>query len=179
MKCYAVITRFEGQKPTRYFPSDWVMLSFMGQAFKTQLSELEALCDGLEPGKYYYDTLGEMNLYGMKLGQNYWAVACDSPLSAEQQHTLSVNLLIYRMDVKEVANHFDQAVLKAKDPKIALIQSELDETRRTLFDALEKLDTRGEKLSELLAKTENMKQSSFAFRKEAEKLTSCWPCVLL
>ncbi|MDX1838571.1 hypothetical protein DIZ81_11435 [Legionella taurinensis] len=180
MKCYAIITRFEGEKATLHIPTNRIMLSLMATQIKKQVAKLEEIGEALEPGKYYSHTLGEMKIYGFKLGENYWAIACDSEITLEQQRTLTINLLFHKCALQDVAQDPDQFIDKAHDPKIKKVQKELDETHAVLLEAFQKMELRGEKLSELVDKTEGLSQLSFAFKEESERLNRCWPsCTLI
>lgn len=180
MKCFAIITRFEGEKATLHIPSNRIMLSLMASQIKKQLVKLEEIGEALEPGKYYFHTLGEIKIYGLKLGENYWAIACDSEITLEQQRNLTINLLFHKCSPQDVAQDLDQFIDKAHDPKIQKVQKELHETHAVLRETLEKMELRGEKLSDLVAKTEGLSQASFAFKEESERLNRCWPsCTLI
>ncbi|KTC97745.1 R-SNARE family protein [Legionella erythra] len=179
MKCYAIITRFEGERATLHIPLNPIMLSLMGDQIKKHVAKLEEIGEALEPGKYFFDTIGEMRVYGLKLGGNYWAVACDSDMSLEQQRNLTLNLLFHKYPLPEVAQHLSQFMDKALDPKIQKFQQEIDETRDAALKALDSLDMRGEKISDLLQKTQSLSEASFAFKEKSEDLNRCWPCVIL
>lgn len=70
---------------------------------------------------------------------------------------------------------------KYQDPKQAdsmtKIQSELDETKIILYDTIEKILEREEKLNDLVEKSEGLSMQSKAFYKTARKTNSC--CVIL
>jgi len=57
------------------------------------------------------------------------------------------------------------------------LQNELDETKIILHDNIEKILDRGEKLDDLVAKSEGLSFQSKAFYKQASKTNSC--CVIL
>lgn len=179
MKCYAIITHFEGENATFHIPLNPIMRSLMGDQIKKHVAGLEKIGEALVAGKYYFDTIGEIRIYGLKLGGNYWAVACDSDMSLEQQRNLTLNLLFHKHPLQEVAQHLGQFMDKALDPKIKKIQQELDETHATLLKTLESMDMRGEKISALLDKTESLSEASFAFKEKSDDLNRCWPCVIL
>ncbi|EGE84756.1 SNARE Ykt6 [Blastomyces gilchristii SLH14081] len=84
---------------------------------------------------------------------------------------------------------YDLSVAKAKsklkeyveDPgkadEIAKIQRQLDDTKQVLYQTVDKLLERGEKLDSLIAKSDNLSMQSKAFATQAKKQNSC--CVVM
>ena len=80
--------------------------------------------------------------------------------------------------------HFPQLaqyLAKYQDPaqadSMTKLQSELDETKIIMHDNIEKILDRGEKLDDLVAKSEGLSYQSKAFYTTAKKTNSC--CVIL
>ena len=77
----------------------------------------------------------------------------------------------------EVRTQFD----KAQDPReidhLMKIQTDLDETKVILYDTIEKVLERGEKLEDIVARSENLSATSKQFYKTAKSTNSC--CVIL
>ena len=69
-----------------------------------------------------------------------------------------------------------EATTPAKLDKLGQIEAELNETRLILLDNIDKVLARGEKLDELLAKSEHLSDSSKTFLSRSRKLNRC--CVL-
>ncbi|EEH39126.1 SNARE Ykt6 [Paracoccidioides lutzii Pb01] len=80
---------------------------------------------------------------------------------------------------------YDEAVVKAKsklkeyaqDPgkadELAKIQQQLDDTKQVLYQTVDKMLERGEKLDSLIAKSDNLSMQSRAFAAQAKKQNSC------
>ncbi|XP_065183660.1 synaptobrevin homolog YKT6-like [Sycon ciliatum] len=70
---------------------------------------------------------------------------------------------------------------KYQDPKqadsISKVQAELDETKIILYDTIESVLQRGEKLDDLVQKSEYLSYTSKTFYQEAKKTNSC--CLIL
>jgi synaptobrevin homolog YKT6 len=60
---------------------------------------------------------------------------------------------------------------------ITKIQKDLDETREVMVQNIEKVIARGEKLDDLLDKTNDLSESSKVFVKRSKAMNSC--CVIL
>lgn len=79
--------------------------------------------------------------------------------------------------IPDISKQLPGIFSKYQDPrqvdKLAVITSELDETKVLLYDAIEKIINRGENLAVLAEKAENLQAESFAFEKEAVKLNRC------
>lgn len=71
--------------------------------------------------------------------------------------------------------------LKYQDPtqisKILKVKKELTETKKVLLESIDKVLERGEKIEDLIAKTEQLETSSRTFKIKATKLNSC--CTIL
>lgn len=61
--------------------------------------------------------------------------------------------------------------------KIQQIKTELDETKVILLNSIDELLERGEKISTLVDKTNQLNQDSFSFAKRAKKMNRC--CVII
>ncbi|KAI5463252.1 v-snare-like protein [Mariannaea sp. PMI_226] len=76
---------------------------------------------------------------------------------------------------------FQEYLTECQDPQktssILKIQQELDETKIVLHETIEKVLQRGEKIDDLVAKSEDLSMSSRAFYQGAKKQNSC--CVLM
>lgn len=74
----------------------------------------------------------------------------------------------------------DQVLAKAQDPanfdKITKIQQDLDETTHVLHQTIDKLLERGEKLDNLVERSDDLSKQSKLFYKQARKTNSC--CVI-
>lgn len=75
----------------------------------------------------------------------------------------------------------DEQIKKYQEPtqvdNISKIQKDLDETREVMVQNIEKVIARGEKLDDLLDKTNDLSESSKVFAKRAKNMNSC--CVIL
>lgn len=74
----------------------------------------------------------------------------------------------------------DATLIKAQDPanfdKITKIQQDLDETTQVLHQTIDKLLERGEKLDNLVERSDDLSKQSKMFYKQARKTNSC--CVI-
>ena len=61
--------------------------------------------------------------------------------------------------------------------KIMQIQNKVDETKEVLYKSIDKILERGEKIEDLIAKTEDLSYSSKLFYKQSKKLNRC--CLIL
>ena len=86
-----------------------------------------------------------------------------------------------RPDGSFVLPDLKNQLLKFQDPAAAdsltRVQRDLDETKIILHKAMEQLLARGEKLDDLVAKSEDLSNGSKSFYKAAKKTNSC--CVIL
>jgi len=71
----------------------------------------------------------------------------------------------------------DGLIVKYQNPNdvdaISKIQKDLDETRDVMVQNIDKLLQRGEKIDDLLSKTEDLSASSKVFMKKSQSLNSC------
>jgi synaptobrevin family protein YKT6 len=77
--------------------------------------------------------------------------------------------------------NLNKMVDKYQDPcevdKIMKIQRDIDTTKMVMLDAVDKILQRGEKIDDLILKSQDLSDSSKEFHKKAEKMNS-WCCVL-
>ncbi|PRP83627.1 hypothetical protein PROFUN_08353 [Planoprotostelium fungivorum] len=75
----------------------------------------------------------------------------------------------------------DEEIKKYQNPaavdSIAKIHNDLNDTRQIMVENIEKVIARGEKLDDLLAKTDDLSESSKVFVTRAKKMNSC--CTIL
>lgn len=90
-----------------------------------------------------------------------------------------LNSVLYMdvLDLDYMLDKYDEMDKNTQKDKITEIQDDLDEAVDVLKISMEKLLSRGEQLEELLEKTENLREVSFKFQKQARKLNSC--CLIL
>ena len=71
----------------------------------------------------------------------------------------------------------DKALVEYQDPrkvdKIMRIQQDLEETKDVLHETIDKVLARGEKLDDLVAKSDDLTSQSKLFYKQAKKTNSC------
>ena len=79
--------------------------------------------------------------------------------------------------IQEIKDQFDLYQDPRKADSISQIQGDLDETKVILYDTIEKVLERGEKLDDIVAKSENLSLTSKQFYKTAKSTNSC--CVIL
>lgn len=72
----------------------------------------------------------------------------------------------------------EQALIKYKDPasadKLTRVQNELDKTKAIMHQTIESVLDRGEKLDDLVNKSDQLSYASKQFYKQARKTNSCW-----
>ena len=88
---------------------------------------------------------------------------------------ISYNLHLYNNDTKISSDVLDNLWSKYLNPKdsIQKIKDDLDETHIVVISSINKLLERGEKLEDLLMKTENLSQSSKFFLNRTKRLNRC------
>lgn len=117
-----------------------------------------------------------LSIYGYYIKEKYIIVITDKEYP---------QLTIYNLynDIKNELTIHELNILwyKYQNPlnsdKIQLIKSELDQTKITLIESIEKLIERGEKLSDLVDKTNQLDIESLKFRNKAKNLNRC--CIIL
>jgi hypothetical protein len=77
-------------------------------------------------------------------------------------------------NVEKIWNNYHEG--KNAD-KVQQIKSELDETKVILLESIEKLLERGEKIDELVKKTEELNVGAITFAKKSKELNRC--CIIL
>ena len=80
-------------------------------------------------------------------------------------------------EVPELRKQFDLFQDPKQADSITKIQGDLDETKLILYDTIEKVLDRGEKLDDIVAKSENLSLTSKQFYKTAKSANSC--CLIL
>lgn len=72
--------------------------------------------------------------------------------------------------------------LSTQDPaqadKLTRVQQELDKTKAIMHQTIESVLDRGEKLDDLVNKSDALSYASKQFYKQAKKTNSCWGCTL-
>jgi hypothetical protein len=104
---------------------------------------------------------------------NYFSMTIIKKIMDELNSALYLEVV----DLKYVVEKYEDMETNVKRDKVAEIQDELNETVDVLKISMEKLLSRGETLEELIEKTENLREVSFKFQKQARKLNSC--CMIL
>ena len=77
----------------------------------------------------------------------------------------------------ELKGHLDKFQDPSAADSLTRVQRDLDETKIILHDTMQKILDRGEKLDDLVAKSEDLSMGSKSFYKAARKTNSC--CVIL
>ncbi|KTC78172.1 synaptobrevin family protein [Legionella brunensis] len=177
MKCFALGTRF-GDAPFQWLTPGSNMTSFFAQkALTKHKQEIVAFCEtlgtnetqGMQKDGYYF--------FIKRVGSDYCVVVTDTMLNEKQMNYLGWYLLRQSVSMSTVAADLEK---HTKDFKVESIKQELAETQKIMLSNLDKVIERGERIEEVLAKSENLATSSFHFKQKAEELNSCWPsCVLI
>eukprot|EP00736_Rhodelphis_marinus_P003962 Rmarinus@m.22017 len=77
----------------------------------------------------------------------------------------------------------DRSKFHLDNDKLSSVQKDIDDVKQIMETNIEKVIARGERLSLLVDKTENLQQDSFSFKKNASKVESrywwkdCCPCL--
>ncbi len=75
----------------------------------------------------------------------------------------------------------EESLLKYQEPtnvdKILKLDKQLNETKEVLYQTIDKVLARGEKLDELVAKSDGLSAQSKLFYKQAKKTNSC--CIIM
>ncbi|KTD40783.1 R-SNARE family protein [Legionella parisiensis] len=183
MRCYALGTSFGDAS------FDWLISlsnSFLGGSFfekqikqtvEKYKEDINLYCSELKPNEVNWTKKGNIYIYAKRLVNDYCVVITDSPLTETQMYWLSFYLLKLQVDKDKIAPNIEKFT---EDYKVVQVKKELEDVKQIMLENVEKVTLRGEKIDDLLEKTEQLEASSFQFKKNAEKLNSCWPsCVLL
>lgn len=197
MDCYAIGIRF-GKKPFEWFiPGNNMTSFFANKALEKRKGEIIAFCEEMElnetrsikkDGYYFYisrvasnntvdEDNQEPNSIPPRLASDYTVVVVNQELNPKQTRWLNYHLLRKKIPMPEIAQKFDKYM---QDSKVEDIKDGIEETRHVLLQNLDKLLDRGEKIENLVTKTNDLQTNAFSFKTEAEKLNSCWPsCTII
>ena len=179
MKCIALVTRFSQKNLTWFFPEEkpsffpqQVLKSFL----ETQLhDEITCFFNELQSTEEVnYPLIDKYFVHVQKLNEtDGYAVICDIELSPKQRQYLSISLLSKKIPPRDIVNNLEYYT---QDFKTHAINADLTEVLDITKKNLEKALKRGEKLDDLVEKTELLERNTTQFkRKVDEKTSSCWP----
>ena len=99
----------------------------------------------------------------------------------DKDYPTSVTLQFFQDLYKNDMSLYNEIWKKYQNPNnvnsIAKIKSEVDNTKKIMLDSIDKLLERGDKINDLIEKTDQLEFNSQAFRMNAQKLNSC--CTIL
>jgi hypothetical protein len=78
----------------------------------------------------------------------------------------------------ECLNHWREGAMQdpAAADKLTRVQAELDKTKTILHETIESVLDRGERLDDLVNKSNELSFASKQFYRQAKKTNSCWGC---
>lgn len=119
----------------------------------------------------------ELTIYG-HASNNYYILITDKEYPARIAFKL-LTVLKNTTDLNEdiVNNLWDTYQSPNHIDSITQIKTDIDETKLILLDSIDKLLVRGEKIDDLLNKTNELTERSFLFNKRAKETNKC--CMLI
>ncbi|KTD26207.1 R-SNARE family protein [Legionella israelensis] len=180
MKCYAIAVKFGAEKMewVTAHSSLWTSVFFQNMEKYYEL-EVEKFLQGMKPGDQHIAQKNGYCLHAQRHMDDYCIIITDQLLSRGQLAHLTTYLLVLEEKVNKsiVFKDFEQY---CSDRKLRQIKEELEETKKIMTDNIDKLLERGERIEQLIEKTEELSRNAKQFKHEAEELNRCWPsCTIL
>ncbi|VEG92060.1 hypothetical protein [Legionella spiritensis] len=177
MKCYALATQFNGESLQWHVPGNTYNPTtlFARKALGKWKKDIDDFVRQMQPGFCHCLYLDGYYIYGQKLGDKACVIVCDTELTIEQMRYLAYYLLNIGVDRETVAAHMEKYT---RDEKVEQVKQELGEVKKIMIDNIDKVLERGERIEDLIKRTEGLADTSFLFHKKAKELNSCWPCTI-
>lgn len=151
------------------FQSSSFFLNYLGQSV---IKEFKQKAAELEQGIHSIDKVNGHFAYLVKTSNRWAAFVVDEPLKEQQCFRLANAAFEPEQSLKEILNSPENF---AQDQKIKRLQDDLEELKAIMLRNIEAVISRGEKIDQLVQKTEELEATSFRFKRSAEDLNSCFP----
>lgn len=171
MKCYAVGTWIEKNDIAvidYYFPGRFYSTFFIKQAIQNSKQKIAAMVQELTPFTSSRAIVNGYHIACIKLKTNVCVSMTDISLNDSQLRHLARNLLTQHIEKKTIANNIE---LYTQDPKMAEARAISDSIEKQLLHNIDLAIGNEQELKQLIHSAEELKDSSFQFRRK----TGCWP----
>jgi hypothetical protein len=177
MKCYALARRF-GTEAITWFVSQSSLSStsfFINQSIGEMKQEITWFLNAMQPGAIHFLLKDNYFLHALKVGENYCAIICDTRLTPKQMTYLCYYLLMIRLDLDIIALDLPKY---SREQKIEDLAKEVNEIKEKMRENIAEMMERGDKIEDLLIKTETLEEPPLRFNRHRRESTSCF-CTLI
>ena len=170
-KCFGIYIVLKGTEKVIYNLSMFNILTrnrikeFMYGAIKEVLARTEEICDidiALKFNKDY-------SMVGSKYGSNACFIFTIEPLPHCHLILLAKSIMLFGME-ETIEENFNRI---KTDLKCKEIEAELSEIKTVMIDNIDKILKRGERLEDLVDRTQHLSDSSKKFYETSKKLNKC------
>jgi synaptobrevin homolog YKT6 len=169
MKCFGIYRQINDQEAEQVDNVSWITRATATNAFKQHKVEMIKRIQDIGFGSITVEKAGYY-FYCLKNTEGFAVICLDTPLERLPIIYLTDALLYKNEPLKEVLANPEAYLI---DRKIAKINIELEQTKEVLMQAMEKVIDRGDKLEQLVEKTEALQQTSFQFHEATKELNRC------
>lgn len=137
----------------------------------------ELICKRIEPNKSIVINEGDYKIYVKSIGSLIYGIITDYDYPDKVSFRIIEHLTYLHVNKKLVASEFIKLYQNPDNDKFYKINKDLDATKDIVYNVIDDLLVRGEKLDDMIEKSNRLSEQTKLFYKEAKKTNSC--CLIL
>ena len=137
----------------------------------------ELICKNIKPGKLIAINESGYKIYVKSVGNLIYGMITDDEYPDEVSLRIIEKMIFLHVNKRLNASEFIKLYQNPENEQFYKINKDLDETKDIVYNVIDDILIRGEKLDDLIEKSNKLSEQTKIFYKEAKKTNSC--CLIL